>query len=420
MDEKKYLTVSAINKYIAYKLDSDSALRELYIKGEISNARFSKGHLYFVLKDEESEISAIMFASLAQRLTFDPEDGLKVLVTASLSSYPKKGTYNLIVSKMEEFGKGLIYQRFLELKQKLETLGLFAPEHKKLVPKFPKHIGVITSDTGDAIKDILSTIQKRYPLSMVRIYKSLVQGPDAPESLINSIRRANEEEICDVLIIARGGGAIEDLDCFNDPNLAYAIYDSKIPIISGVGHENDFTICDFVADLRAPTPTGAAVLATPSLDEILKTLSEAIGKMDYSIINMLKNKYNEIKHLKELLDAHSPVNEIYKLSLSYNNLYERLIVSSPVKLIDSFESDIAILKKNLDTNYSHLLIKKENSFNSSIDKLILTKPLNIMKKGYTLVYKDDKLIKSQNDLFNNDEINIKFSDGDVRAVVKKG
>ena len=272
MAEQKYLTVSALNRYIAYKIDSDVALRTIYIKGEVSNARISKGHLYFVLKDEESEINAIIFSNILRNSSYIPIDGAKVLITGSISSYSKKGTYNLLVSKISEFGQGLIYQQFLELKTKLEKEGLFSIEHKKKLPAFPERIGVITSETGDALQDIRSTISNRYPITKVVLYKALVQGNDAPESLIKALKKADYDNLCDVLIIARGGGSIEDLNCFNDEELARTIYNLNTPIVSGVGHENDYTICDFVCDDRAPTPTGAAVRVTPDKNIIFQDI----------------------------------------------------------------------------------------------------------------------------------------------------
>jgi len=261
-NNRKYLTVTALNKYIAYKIDNDPNLGFVYLQGELSNIRFSKEHLYFVIKDQDSEISGIMYSSSATKLTFMPKDGMKVLVSGKISVYQKKGTYNLIAITMSEAGLGALYQDFLFLKDKLEKEGLFAIEHKKPIPEYSEKIGVITSATADAFQDIKSTIAQRFPLAQIYLYPALVQGVDAPKSLIKALEQANKENIVDVIIIARGGGSFEDLSCFNDEKLARSIYASQIPIVSGVGHETDFTICDFVADERAPTPTGAAVRVT--------------------------------------------------------------------------------------------------------------------------------------------------------------
>ena len=273
MGEIKYLTVSALNRYIAYKIDSDVALKVVYIKGEVSNARISKGHLYFVLKDEESEISAIIFSNVLRNTKYVPSDGAKVLICGSVTSYAKRGGYNLIVSSIQEFGQGLIYQQFLELKNKLENEGLFDISHKKKIPEYPESIGVVTSETGDALQDILSTIKRRFPIAKVFLYKALVQGVDAPLSLIQALMKLDNDHLVDVVIIARGGGSIEDLSCFNSEDLARTIYNLNTPIVSGVGHENDYTICDFVSDDRAPTPTGAAVRVTPDKSSIIDSLN---------------------------------------------------------------------------------------------------------------------------------------------------
>ena len=279
MENKKYLTVTALNKYLAYKIDTDINLRSFIILGEISNARLSKGHLYFVLKDEDSEISAVMFANYYNSLSFTPKDGVKVLVKCSLQLYQKKGTYNLQVTNMSEYGLGALYQNFLKLKEKLSKEGLFAESHKKEIPMYSEKIGLITSDTGDARHDVVSTIEKRFPIATIFLYPALVQCVDAPKSLIKAINRAESDNEVDLLIIARGGGSFEDLSCFNDEELARVIYDCHIPIISGVGHESDYTICDFVSDKRAPTPTGAAVLATSDKNVLISEINNYYNKI---------------------------------------------------------------------------------------------------------------------------------------------
>ena len=287
MDESKCLSVSALNKYLYYKFDNDLNLRNVYLKAEISNVRLSKGILYFVLKDNESEIDGLMFANILNNIKFEVQDGMTVLVQGQVSIYPKRGTYSIKVIAMEQVGLGEAYLNFLFLKDKLMNEGLFDDSKKKMIPAFPKIIGLITSGTGDAMHDVISTIDKRYPLCEIHLYPSLVQGSDAPLSLINSIRQANLDGDSDVLIIARGGGSLEDLSCFNDEMLARTIFESNIPIISGVGHEADFTICDFVASRRAPTPTGAAVMATPNVVDLVNELMNKKQKLVSSIKNIL-------------------------------------------------------------------------------------------------------------------------------------
>ncbi|MDD3123586.1 MAG: exodeoxyribonuclease VII large subunit, partial [Candidatus Izemoplasmatales bacterium] len=289
MENKKYLTVTALNKYISYKFESDVNLGFVYIQGELSNTRFSKDHLYFVLKDSESEISGIMYASSASKLTFMPKDGTKVLVSGKVSVYQKKGTYNLTAITMSEFGLGALYQDFLLLKEKLDKEGLFDVKYKKKIPEFSEKIGVITSPTGDAFQDIRSTISLRFPIAKIYLYPALVQGIDAPKSLIKALDQAYLDNIVDVIIIARGGGSIEDLSCFNNEELARKIFSSKIPIVSGVGHETDFTICDFVADDRAPTPTGAAVRVTKNKALLIQDIENINKRLSSGIIRIFEN-----------------------------------------------------------------------------------------------------------------------------------
>ena len=418
MGEIKYLTVSALNRYIAYKIDSDVALKVVYIKGEVSNARISKGHLYFVLKDEESEISAIIFQNVLRNSKYIPVDGAKVLICGSVTSYAKRGGYNLIVSSIQEFGQGLIYQQFLELKKKLDDEGLFDIAHKKKIPQFPETIGVITSETGDALQDILSTINRRYPIAKVLIYKALVQGSDAPLSLINALKRADNDHLCDVLIIARGGGSIEDLSCFNDESLARTIYDLNTPIVSGVGHENDYTICDFVADDRAPTPTGAAVRVTPDKNGVIEYINVSKQKLIDSFNNLLIKLQNDLDIIRNnyyLKNFGNVIDDKYK---ELNHLVDKLRSYSPLNVINRYDVELNNNMTLLNKNYLNVLNRLENNFDKSLDKLILVNPLNIMKKGYTLVYKDDKLITSSKELKKNDDIDIIFHDGKVKANIE--
>lgn len=441
MKEVKYLTVSALNRYIAYKIDSDVALKIIYIKGEVSNARISKGHLYFVLKDEESEINAIIFSNTLKNLDYIPKDGAKVLITGSITTYHKKGTYNLLVSKITEFGQGLIYQQFLELKSRLEKEGLFSVDHKLHLPKYPNRIGVITSETADALQDIRSTIENRYPICEVVLYKALVQGEDAPKSIIKALQKADYDNLCDVLIIARGGGSIEDLNCFNDEQLARTIYNLKTPIVSGVGHENDYTICDFVCDDRAPTPTGAAVRVTPDKNILIQDLNFLNNRFKTSIIkkidsldnyyNQLINNYNfksfdkviddkikDLSFLRNKLENVSPVNTLNNYQMELDNIIKRFEVYNFIDKINILKDNLNDKIKYLNNAYLKNITKYQNHFENIIDKLVLVNPLNIMKKGYTLVYKDKNIVTSSNNLVANDEIKIQFSDGEVLAIVK--
>ena len=441
-EEQRYLTVSALNRYIAYKIDSDVALNIVYIKGEVSNARISKGHLYFVLKDEESEINAIIFSNILKNSSYFPKDGAKVLITGKVTSYSKKGSYNLLVNQISEFGQGLIYQQFLELKNKLEKEGLFSIEHKKPIPKYSERIAVVTSETGDALQDIRSTIQNRFPLAQIFLYKALVQGADAPKSLINSLKKADNDRYGDVIIIARGGGSIEDLNCFNDEELARTIYDLHTPIVSGVGHENDYTICDFVCDDRAPTPTGAAVKVTPDKNILIQDLNYTKNRIQNALLksyeklenklNTILNSYyyksfhkvidekiNNLNYLINKMENYSPLKKLDNYQIELNNLIKRFEIYNFNERLNKINENISIQVNNLYKSYEKNLTKYQNNFVNSLDKLILVNPLNIMKKGYTLVYKNDKLVTTSVELLDNDEIKIQFSDGVVNAKVKK-
>jgi len=441
-NNRKYLTVTALNKYIAYKIDNDPNLGFVYLQGELSNIRFSKEHLYFVIKDQDSEISGIMYSSSATKLTFMPKDGMKVLVSGKISVYQKKGTYNLIAITMSEAGLGALYQDFLFLKDKLEKEGLFAIEHKKPIPEYSEKIGVITSATADAFQDIKSTIAQRFPLAQIYLYPALVQGVDAPKSLIKALEQANKENIVDVIIIARGGGSFEDLSCFNDEKLARSIYASQIPIVSGVGHETDFTICDFVADERAPTPTGAAVRVTKNKTLLLQEIDALTYRLVSSIKRVLENKFYEydalvkkhhfknfiqsieekISSLEQLtyqLQANSPLAVINRSLERTEELAHRLQLVNLDKKIELLEQDVDRKKNTL----SMILIDKVNSYerkvDSFIDKLILLNPLTIMKKGYTLTYQNDKLLSSISQINVNQDLVIRFHDGSVKAKIIK-
>jgi exodeoxyribonuclease VII large subunit len=283
MDENiKYFTITALNKAIKNMFEREPALNKIYLKGEISNFKHhSRGHFYFTLKDDTSRLAAVMFQSFASKINFEPEDGMKVLVCGRVSVYEATGSYQIYVEQMEQDGQGNLFLELEKLKKKLSQEGLFDQEHKRPIPRFPKRIGIVTAPTGAAIRDILSTIKRRYPLCETILFPALVQGEGAKESIVKQLTTAQDFEL-DLIICGRGGGSIEDLWAFNEEIVARAIYNSKIPIISAVGHEIDWTIADFVADLRAPTPTGAAEMAVPNLVDL------------NTLINQYKIRSNEV------------------------------------------------------------------------------------------------------------------------------
>ena len=308
----KYYSITALNRAIKNMFDSKPELNRVYIKGEISNFKHhSRGHLYFTLKDENSRIAAVMFASAASKMTFEPEDGMNVLVCGRVTVYEATGGYQIYVEQMDLDGIGNLYLEYEKLKKKLEAQGLFNIDHKKAIPKFPKKIGIITAPTGAAIRDILSTIKRRYPLCETILFPALVQGVGAKESIVEQINRAQDFDL-DVIICGRGGGSIEDLWAFNEEIVARAIYDARVPIISAVGHEIDFTIADFVADMRAPTPTGAAEMAVPTVAEITSTINSYEIRLNEFISNYLHKSKIRLDNIKSSYILKNPLS-LYEL-----------------------------------------------------------------------------------------------------------
>ena len=393
---EKYLTVGAINRYIKYKLDNDEALQTVFVKGEISNFKaHSSGHLYFSIKDESGKINAIMFSSSAKKLNFIPADGVKVLIIGRISVYEATGGYQIYVSDMQEDGMGNLYIAFEKLKKQLEGEGLFDEAHKKKIPKYPSKIGVITANTGAAIKDILSTIKRRYKIAEVILFPSLVQGENAASDIVRNIKLASNYDL-DVLIVGRGGGSIEDLWPFNEEIVARAIYECPIPIISAVGHEVDYTIADFVADLRAPTPTGAAEMAVPNMSDLV------------SHINQMKIRLNE-NIIKKI--------NIEKLKLdSFKNSY---ILKNPLIIYENKKQKLDMINEKINNIINLKIENNKNSLINLIDKLELVNPLNILKRGFSLTTKDDKIIKSVKNVNKSDTLDIRLNDGIIKAKVEE-
>ncbi len=391
----KYLSVSVINRYIKHKLDTDDNLQQVFIKGEISNFKaHSTGHLYFSIKDETSKINAIMFAKAASNLNFNPVDGTKVLITGRISVYEATGNYQIYVDEMQEDGLGNLYIEFEKLKKKLESEGLFDSKYKKPIPKYPSKIGVITANTGAAIKDILTTIKRRYPIAQVILFPSLVQGDNAAFDIVKNITLAGNYDL-DVLIVGRGGGSIEDLWPFNEEIVARAIFDCKIPVISAVGHEIDFTIADFVSDLRAPTPTAAAELAVPNLSDLNQYISQLLIRLNEAV-------FKKVNVQKLLLD-------------SYKSSY---VIKNPMVLYENKKQRLDMFCEKLNTSIKVKIDNKHVEIANIIDKLNLVNPLNVLKRGYNLAYKDDKIITSVNDLKKNDILDLRFSEGKAKVKVE--
>ena len=392
--QDKYVTISRINNYLKAYFDNNPHLQHVYLKGEISNFKnHSRGHLYFTLKDEQSRLSAVMFQTNALKLNFEPEDGMNVLVEGRISCYPAQGSYQIYVEKMEADGVGNLYIEFEKLKKKLAAEGLFDPKFKKQIPKYPTRIGVITAPTGAAIKDILSTIKRRYPICETILFPCLVQGKSAAPDIVKQIKTAQDYDL-DVIICGRGGGSIEDLWAFNEEIVARAIFESKIPIISAVGHEIDFTIADFVSDLRAPTPTGAAEMAVPTISDVkfmINQLTLRTNKCMNNIIEIKKNKLNAIK--------------------------DSFILKNPLSIYEIKEQKLDMLIDNLNKNVKNILVNKNHELVLLANTLKLVNPLNILDRGYSVVKKDNQVIKDIKDIKKEDNIDIRIKNGNIKAKV---
>ena len=417
--DQEYIKISDLNNYIKNILDNDIFLNKVYLKGEISNFKnHTRGHLYFTLKDDTSRISAVMFQSSTVKLTFTPEDGMNVLVEGRISAYPAQGTYQIYVDKMEPDGLGALYIEYEKLKKKLASLGLFAKEKKKPIPRFPEKIGVITAPTGAAVRDIMSTIKRRYPMTEAILFPCLVQGKDAAPDIARQIKRADSYGV-DTIIVGRGGGSIEDLWAFNEEAVAYAIYECKTPIISAVGHEIDWTIADFVADLRAPTPTGAAEMAVPTVLDINTLIDNYKIRLNKNIKNMVNTKFIKLRSLRQSF--------ILKNPMSMYEVKEQKLDS----LIDTLNKDINKVLSDKDNNLNKIkmsvilqnpynLIKdKKIKFDLLVNTLKLVNPLGILDKGYSLAQINGKTIKSSKDVSINDLIDIKLHEGSIKAEVRE-
>jgi len=414
--EKKTITVTALNRYLKYRFDNDENLKDIRLKAEISNfKRHSRGHLYFSLKDETSQVNAVMFMQAAKGLNFEPKDGSKVVVEGSVSVYEPSGNYQVYVNKMTEDGIGDLYQAFEKLKVKLLEAGLFEASHKRPLPPFPKVVGVITSPTGAAVRDIINIINRRYPLVKILIYPALVQGDEAKFSVVKAIQKANLDGLADVLIVGRGGGSIEDLWAFNEEIVAYAIYQSKIPIVSAVGHETDTTIADFVADLRAPTPSGAAELVVPDRLTINATIQQNMQKMTNIFSRLVQAEQRHLKQVTQSYVFQNPERLFEKKTQQIMHLSFRLSQTKPDRMLKMALDKLNHLETRLNGLYNIRLNQSLVTLTSLSDKLELINPLNLMKKGYAILRKDGHIINSVQQLSLNDTIAISLMDGQAQA-----
>lgn len=423
MNNSNYITVSEVNKYIKEIINDDLLLKKIYLRGEISNFKaHSRGHYYFTLKDENSRIAAVMFSFNNRNLKFVPYDGMKVLVTGKIDVYEASGAYQIYVEDMAPDGIGALYVAFEELKKKLLAEGLFDKDKKKKIRRIPRRIGIVTSPTGAAIKDILTTIKRRFPVCETILFPALVQGEEAASDIAKKIKLANEVKDVykiDTLIVGRGGGSLEDLWPFNEEVVARAIYDSDIPVISAVGHEIDVTISDYVADLRAPTPTAAAELAVPDINTIITYLDTARSRGYTAINNILNNNYKKLNNLENSYILTRPMSmyEIkeQKLDILIDNLNKAIS-----KKIDNTKVRLYTCSNSYILNNPEMLYKYSSQrLEHMISKLEVLNPLNTLNRGYAIIKKDDKVLSSIKNIKKNDTLTIKLKDGEVTSKIIK-
>lgn len=390
------VSVSELNEFIKLLIDSAPTLNDIYVKGEISNFKnHSSGHFYFSLKDKDSRIAAVMFRGSASKLAFVPENGMMVVAHGRISSYVRDGQYQLYADSMEPDGVGSLYIAFEQIKRRLEAEGIFAPEGKKHIPKIPRRIGVITSPTGAAVRDIINIATRRFPFAKIIVYPALVQGENAEQSLISGVKYFNRTRSADVLIIGRGGGSIEDLWAFNSEELARTVSASEIPVISAVGHETDFTICDFAADLRAPTPSAAAELAVPDTAELKVRFNNIVKRIEPYVENKIKNYRSRVEVLAK-----------------------SRYLNSPEHMLEDKRADLIVLSDRLVSCTERDAQSRRMALGAVAGKLEALSPLAVLGRGYGAVYSQEgKVLKSISDISVGDSISVKMSDGEISASV---
>ena len=389
------LTISQLNRYVAFRMKEDKAVQNILVRGEISNftCHTRSGHCYFSLKDQECSVRAVMFRSYAERIRFSPKDGMHIIAAASASLYERDGSFQLYVTDMQEEGVGQQQLALEKLKKKLSEMGVFDAESKRPVPSFPKKVGVVTSGTGAALQDIINVVSRRYPLCELHVFPAQVQGEAAPESIAGSIEKADRFG-CDVLIVGRGGGSAEDLGAFNTERVVMAVYNCSVPVISAVGHETDVSLTDGAADLRAPTPSAAAELAVPSIEELSQKLQRETRLMTRLLENITDQYENRFQRLRERLAGLSPE--------------QRQMISS---------RELEVLTEKLRELVKGKIKEKRSSLQEEILRLDALSPLKILQRGYALVYKDKKLLRNAEEAETGSELDIKLGSGQLHVKV---
>lgn len=396
-DNMEVLTVTQVNTYIKAVLDEILPIKNIYICGEISNFKhyYQSGHMYFTLKDERSQLKAVMFSSDNYKLKFKPENGMRVICFGQIGVYERDGVYQLYCRDMQPQGAGALAIAFEQLKEKLENEGLFSAEHKKPIPKYPNKIGVATSNMGAAVEDIKNVISRRYPLCDIVIAPTVVQGDSAAPDIARSIEILDAMDDVDVIIVGRGGGSIEDLWAFNTELVARAVYNCKTPIISAVGHETDYTICDFVADLRAPTPSAAAELAVPDIENEKIFFANLSAELDIAMSRLLEKYENKL-----------------------NDICEKSVLADIDLFFETQQNKLTDYYKKILSEYKYVVSQKEGIFKSCVSSLNALSPLAVLGRGYSIVTNNDGVVKTTKDVKCDDNICIKVSDGSIHAVVK--
>ncbi|GEL77373.1 exodeoxyribonuclease VII large subunit [Tenuibacillus multivorans] len=438
--EKQYLTVSALTKYLKRKFDTDRHLKNVWLQAEISNFNHhSRGHMYFTLKDENARISAVMFASHNRQLKFRPENGMKVLIRGDISVYPPQGQYQIYVQSMQPDGIGALFLAYEDLKKKLDLEGLFQPERKKTISKFPSRIAIVTSPTGAAVRDIITTLKRRFPSVKRTILPVSVQGEQAVPSIVKAIEYANKIGDFDTIIVGRGGGSIEELWAFNEEQVARTIANSTIPVISAVGHETDFTISDFVADLRAPTPTAAAELAVPSLIDLKQQLTGMTQRLHQSVQHRLKSNRDKLQSLSQAYAFKYPIHltrqkeqdldriviqlnkyterYLFEKQAEQRNLQQRLFRNNPKRIVRDEEKALQYQRARLQTSIQNIKDKNIDRFQKQLEKLSILNPLETMKRGYSITYKEGNIVKSIKQVNSGDILKISLKDGQLDSHV---
>ncbi|ENF6383493.1 exodeoxyribonuclease VII large subunit [Listeria monocytogenes] len=440
MEQDKYLTVVAITKYIEKKFEVDPYMKQVFVRGEISNLKQpASGHLYFTVKDEFAMLRSVMFHKAVQKIGFVPEDGMNVLVTGRIGVFTKAGRYQFYAEHMEPDGVGALYIQLEQLKAQLEKEGLFAETHKKVLPSFPSKVAVVTSKTGAAVRDILTTIHRRMPSVEVIVYPTIVQGEKAAQKIVENIGKINQRNDIDVMIIGRGGGSLEELWAFNEEPVVRAVYDSDVPVISAVGHETDFALSDFSADVRAATPTAAAELAVPDYRDLEERLAERKYRLLAVTRQALERKERSLEQLKQHLILNGPKHQleqqmertdyfserlnnafskqIFVKQTAFDRLNDRLHYYHPNKEIELQKEQMTLHLQALDKAMKQLLKDKQQSFFRQVDALEHLSPLSLLKRGFGVTYKENTLVKSVQELEVGDNIQVKMQGGHIDALI---